>query len=70
MDSITRVNRLQLLLCLCQKYHNEKMDIFHNQNVSMYNIIETQRLIDDLLLDDTRVIPQQLYDEGMGLLSW
>lgn len=70
MDSIDRENRLLILLALCEKYHNEKMDIFHYQQIQDYNIIEKQHFIDKLLLDDTKVIPWELLDEGKKLLSW
>lgn len=70
MDAITRENRLNILLALSEKYHNEKVDIFYRQDISKYNIIETQHLIDKLLLDDTKVIPWELLDEGKKLLSW
>lgn len=65
-----RENRLNILLALSEKYHNEKVDIFYRQDISKYNIIETQHLIDKLLLDDTKVIPWELLDEGKKLLSW
>jgi len=65
-----RENRLNILLALSEKYHNEKVDIFYRQDISKYNIIETQHLIDKLLLDDTKVIPWKLLDEGKKLLSW
>jgi hypothetical protein len=70
VDAITRENRLNILLALSEKYHNEKVDIFYRQDISKYNIIETQHLIDKLLLDDTKVIPWELLDEGNKLLSW
>ena len=63
-DSITRENRLNLLLSVLTKVHNEGVDILYAQNAGAQEKREKYNLIYDLLLDDSRVIPAVILSEA------
>ena len=69
MDSITRENRLNLLLAVKYKINNQLIDIFYHQEKEYYlEVVAKETLLSELLLDDTKVIPPDIREEGQGLL--
>ena len=71
METITRQNRLFLLLAVKQLLSNQIIDIFYHQESEFYEkAVEKERLLSELLLDENKMIPQDIIKEGKELLSW
>lgn len=71
VDTITRENRLHLLLAVKQLTSNQVIDIFYHQESDFYEqAVEKEKLLLELLLDENKVIPQYIVNEGKELLSW
>lgn len=72
VDSITRENRLNLLLAVKYKVSNQLIDIFYHQQEEFYKeVVAKENLLSELLLDNTKVIPPAILKEGRELLpSW
>lgn len=68
VDSITRENRLNLLLTVLIKTHNEAVDILYAQGQAQ-KLRDKYNLIFDLLLDNDRVIPAVILLEGKDLIT-
>jgi hypothetical protein len=71
VETITRQNRLFLLLAVKQLLSNQIIDIFYHQESEFYEkAVEKERLLSELLLDENKMIPQDIIKEGKELLSW
>jgi len=71
VDTITSENRLHLLLAVKQLTSNQVIDIFYHQESDFYEqAVEKEKLLLELLLDENKVIPQYIVNEGKELLSW
>lgn len=69
VDSITRENRLNLLLVVKYKVSNQLINIFYHQEEEFYKeIVAKENLLSELLLDNTKVIPPNILKEGLELL--